>query len=149
MTDLNARIADIADLFGAQNTEVVTMRTGQDIMPEFCNAAGLRYFDKAPPALANISMTDLDGEIQRQANGFTVKQSSIIGKLIAFETAADVSRIRANRLKKLAPVEADLPWGDFAYETNAPLKYTKPAFIKRIAELKDLASRISRAIASL
>ena len=47
------------------------------------------------------------------------------------------------------PVEADLPWGDFAYETNAPLKYTKPAFIKRIAELKDLASRISRAIASL
>ena len=149
LTDRNARIADIADLFDAQSTEVVTMRTGQDIVPDFCNAAGLRYFDKAPPALANISMTDLDGEIQRQANGFTVKQASIIGKLIAFETAADVSRIRANRLKKLAPVEADLPWGDFAYETNAPLQYTKPAFIKRIAELKDLASRISRAIASL
>jgi len=148
LTDRNACIADIADLFGAQSTDIVTKRPGQDIVPDFCNAAGLRYFDKTPTAFTNLSMTDLNGEIQRQANGFTVNQAGFVRKLLDIEIGVDVNRIRANRLRKLTLLGADLPWGDFAYKTNSPLKYTKSAFTNRIAELKDLANRISRSAAS-
>lgn len=149
LTDFKTRIADISDLFGAQNVEIITMKAGQDIVPDFCEAAGLRYFDETPAGFGNLSMTDVDGEIQRQANSFTIGQAGFIKRVMGLKTDANIRSMRANRLKKMAAMGSDLPWQEFTFKTNAPLKYTKSAFVERAAELEGFAERITQAAAAL
>lgn len=56
LTDINARMADIADLFGADSLEIVQMKPGGNIVPNFCQAAGLVYHQETSNRFVNILM---------------------------------------------------------------------------------------------
>lgn len=112
-------------------------------------AAGLSYIGSADAGFVNLSMSDVDGELQRQANRFTVAQSGFVKRILGLNIDFAPGQIRSNRLKKLASMSADLLWQEFSYETNAPLQYTKVEFFARIAQIQGMAEQVTRAAATL
>lgn len=91
----------------------------------------------------------MDGEIQRQANNLTANHAGFIKRILGLNVDFDARKLRPNLLINLAKMGADLPWQDFSFKTNAPLKYTKSGFAARIAEVKKLAKEIIQAAYAL
>lgn len=143
LTDFNACIKDFANIIGAEQVEIINMKSGENIIPVFCQAADIQYFEETTIKLENLSMNDVGGEIQRQANNLSVKHAGLVKRLLGLPKGFSFQNTPAPRIQKLASMGENLPWKSFAFQTNPPLDYDKAGFITRVAEIEMYASQLA------
>ncbi|MEO0999189.1 MAG: hypothetical protein AAFW69_01085 [Pseudomonadota bacterium] len=132
---------EIAELVGAARIIRLRYESGGDIVAAMRAALALPPVDAAAPIRRNESLSDVQGEILRQANGFSTEDARNVRMLIARRNGWPTRRRRMQRIPDWA---AKFDWTRLRYVPNPPLVYDAANFEAEVAALRDIATRASR-----
>jgi len=142
LLDFDTMAADLSMMLAARETHILQYVKGHDTIDTLCAAIGL---DRAPSSEArryNLSLSDTDAEILRQANGMSNQDARLIRGLIEDRFGLAAGRLHKRRATRAAEIATDFDWSRFAYAPNPPLALHETHFHTRVAELRDLAGKL-------
>lgn len=134
----------LVELFGADRITRIRMSPERDIIPEFLGAIGLSGPSSQGGTRRNPSLSDVDGEVLRQANALGLREAGFVKRLLLAGT--ETPRIRnAKRAGELRSIALGFPWDRFRYEENPPLDLAEKIFISRLESLRRAAGFLAHA----
>lgn len=110
------------------------MSPEKDIIPDFLGAVGMSGSSLQGEVRRNPSLSDVDGEILRQANAMGVREAGFIKKLLLAGTETPTIR-NPKRASELRSIALGFSWSAFHFQENPPLALTEELFAARLESL--------------
>lgn len=134
LCDYEAVAQKLANLFGATRVTRIKMSPEKDIIPDFLGAVGMSGSSLQGEVRRNPSLSDVDGEILRQANAMGVREAGFIKKLLLAGTETPTIR-NPKRASELRSIALGFSWSAFHFQENPPLALTEELFAARLESL--------------
>ncbi|SEO08088.1 hypothetical protein SAMN04490248_101275 [Salinihabitans flavidus] len=128
----------IAQMVGAQAVVELPYEDAPDVVELMVRALGLPW-DGAQDARRNPSLSDVQGEVLRQANAQRQVDGRMIRTLIMRDNGVEVAAKKLARISEWAPT---YDWGQFAFMSNPPLEYSEAEFEALVSRLRQDAETL-------
>lgn len=135
--DPAALMDEIGSMVLATQTLTPTYNGNTDSVAALRQVLDLRQASLSDGLRKNLSLSDVQAEILRQANGQAPINARMVRVLIGLDNGTPLRRTHRERLMTW---RYSFDWESLAYKPNPPLRYTSAEFDAKIATLKAYAA---------
>ena len=126
----------IGTALNAQDVHIMDYAKQIDTVSSFCDIVGLDMAKATPRTQRNLSLSDTEAEILRQANALPPKEAWLVKALVEGKFGLNTGKIHQRRLKRAIEPAKQIDWEVFTYSENPPLRLDEQKFWAQLEELR-------------